>query len=147
MLRHPEVRQRLAADDTLWPPSRSSCATTGRWPNATWRFTTEAVRVGDVTIPEGEFVTIALGAAGRDPGRHQDPDALDIDRDNAAGLAFGHGIHHCLGAPLARLEGRIVLSRLFSRLPGLRLAVPPEQPRWRASLMMRGMEELPVHPS
>ncbi|UUN27406.1 cytochrome P450 [Streptomyces sp. FIT100] len=145
LLRHPAVREQLARDASLWPAAvEEFLRYDGPVTNATWRFTTEPVPVGDVVIPEGEFVTISLGAAGRDPRRYEDPDRLDVTRGNAAGLAFGHGIHHCLGAPLARLEGRIVLSRLFARLPGLRLAVDAGELRWRSSLMMRGLEELPV---
>ncbi|MFD9004822.1 cytochrome P450 [Streptomyces sp. NPDC059582] len=148
LLDHPRVRQQLAADDSLWPAAvEEFLRYDGPVTNATWRFTTEPVQVGPVLIPEGEFVTISLGAAGRDPQRYEEPDRLDITRANTAGLAFGHGIHHCLGAPLARLEGRIVIGRLFERFPGLRLAVPPGELRWRSSLMMRGLQELPVHPS
>ncbi|MFJ7335342.1 cytochrome P450 [Streptomyces sp. NPDC101110] len=145
LLTHPEVRGQLAADQSLWPAAvEEFLRYDGPVTNATWRFTTEPVQVGSVTIPEGEFVTISLGAAGRDPARYPEPDRLDITRSHTASVAFGHGIHHCLGAPLARLEGQIVLSRLFTRLPGLRLAVDPDELRWRSSLMMRGLEELPV---
>lgn len=145
LLRHPQVRDQLASDESLWPAALEEFLRyDGPLTNATWRFTTEPVRVGDVVIPEGEFVTISLGAAARDPERHENPDQLDIGRDNSRGIAFGHGIHHCLGAPLARLEGRMVLSQLFTRFPEMRLAVAPGELRWRSSLMMRGLEELPV---
>ncbi|MFJ8490050.1 cytochrome P450 [Streptomyces sp. NPDC094038] len=145
LLRHPRVREQLAADETLWPAAiEEFLRYDGPVTNATWRFTTEPVEVGDVVIPEGEFVTISLGAAARDPKRHEAPDRLDIGRDNSGGLAFGHGVHHCLGAPLARLEGHVVLSRLFARFPGLRLAETADTLRWRSSLMMRGLEKLPV---
>ncbi|OKJ01383.1 cytochrome [Streptomyces sp. TSRI0261] len=145
LLTHPEVRAELAADASLWPAAiEEFLRYDGPVTNATWRFTTEPVRVGSVLIPEGEFVTISIGAAGRDPRRHPEPDRIDLGRRHAAGLAFGHGIHHCLGAPLARLEGRIVLSRLFVRFPGLRLAVDADALRRRGSLMMRGLEQLPV---
>ncbi|GAA2241812.1 cytochrome P450 family protein [Streptomyces indiaensis] len=145
LLTHPDVRGQLATDESLWPAAvEEFLRYDGPVTNATWRFTTEPVEVGSVTIPEGEFVTISLGAAGRDPARYPDPDRLDITRAHTASVAFGHGIHHCLGAPLARLEGQIVLSRLFTRLPGLRLAVDADELRWRSSLMMRGLEELPV---
>ncbi len=148
LLTHPDARRQLSADEALWPAAiEEFLRYDGPVTNATWRFTTEPVKVGDVVIPEGEFVTVSLGAAGRDPGRYDDPDRLDITRSNTAGLAFGHGIHHCLGAPLARLEGRIVIGRLFERFPELRLAVDPGELRWRQSLMMRGLETLPVHPA
>ncbi|WP_053912973.1 cytochrome P450 [Streptomyces sp. SCSIO 75703] len=146
LLTHPEAREQLAVDESLWPAAvEEFLRHDGPVTNATWRFTTEPVEVGSVTIPGGEFVTISLGAAGRDPARYPEPDRLDITRAHTASVAFGHGIHHCLGAPLARLEGQIVLSRLFTRLPGLRLAADAGRLRWRSSLMMRGLEELPVH--
>ncbi|MGR6316963.1 cytochrome P450 [Micromonospora soli] len=145
LLTHPEERARVVADPSLWPAAiEEFLRFDGPVTNATWRFTTTEVRVGDVTIPEGEFVTICLGAAGRDPDRYDAPDVLDVTRPQSANLAFGHGIHHCLGAPLARMEAEIVLSRLFSRYPDLRLAVPTEDLRWRFSLMLRGLEQLPV---
>ncbi|BCL21975.1 cytochrome P450 family protein [Streptomyces tuirus] len=145
LLTHPGVREQLAVDASLWPAAvEEFLRYDGPVTNATWRFTTEPVEVGSVTIPEGEFVTISIGAAGRDPDRYPDPDRLDITRVQSGSVAFGHGIHHCLGAPLARLEGQIVLSRLFTRLPGLRLGADADELRWRSSLMMRGLEELPV---
>ncbi|WP_030615776.1 cytochrome P450 family protein [Streptomyces fulvoviolaceus] len=145
LLTHPGVREQLAADASLWPAAvEEFLRYDGPVTNATWRFTTEPVEVGDVVIPEGEFVTISLGAAGRDPARYSDPDRLDVTRSHSASVAFGHGIHHCLGAPLARLEGQIVISRLFARFPALRPAVDVAELRWRSSLMMRGLEELPV---
>ncbi|MDH6113737.1 cytochrome P450 [Kitasatospora sp. MAP12-15] len=148
LLTHPEARAQLAADGTLWPGAiEEFLRYDGPVSNTTWRFTTEPVKVGDVLIPEGEFVTISLSAAGRDPNRYSEPDQLDITRAHSANLSFGYGIHHCLGAPLARMEGLIVISRLFQRFPDLRLATEPDQLRWRHSLMMRGLEDLPVHPA
>lgn len=145
LLTHPEAREQLTTDDALWPAAiEEFLRYDGPVTNATWRFTTEPVEVGSVVIPEGEFVTISIGAAGRDPARYPAPDRLDITRPHSASVAFGHGIHHCLGAPLARLEGQIVISGLFARFPGLRLAVDAGELRWRSSLMMRGLEELPV---
>ncbi|MEV0470918.1 cytochrome P450 family protein [Streptomyces prunicolor] len=145
LLTRPGVREQLAADASLWPAAvEEFLRHDGPVTNATWRFTTEPVEVGDVVIPEGEFVTISLGAAGRDPARYPDPDRLDVTRSHSASVAFGHGIHHCLGAPLARLEGQIVISRLFARFPALRPAVDVAELRWRSSLMMRGLAELPV---
>ncbi|MCX5235477.1 cytochrome P450 [Streptomyces prunicolor] len=145
LLTRPGVREQLAADASLWPAAvEEFLRHDGPVTNATWRFTTEPVEVGDVVIPEGEFVTISLGAAGRDPARYADPDRLDVTRSHSASVAFGHGIHHCLGAPLARLEGQIVISRLFARFPALRPAVDVAELRWRSSLMMRGLAELPV---
>jgi cytochrome P450 len=111
---------------------------------ATARFTSEPVLVGDVEIPAGEFVLVALGSADRDSGRFDRPERLDITRPGAGHLAFGHGIHFCLGAPLARLEGEIAFTKLLARFPVLSLAGSPERLRWRNSSLIRGLERLQV---
>jgi cytochrome P450 len=106
--------------------------------------TAAPVQVGDVTIPEGEVVLPALLAANRDPARFAAPDTLDITRTPAPHLAFGHGIHHCVGAPLARLEGRIAIGSLITRFPALRLANPEAEPERFPGLLMNGLSALPV---
>jgi cytochrome P450 len=102
------------------------------------------VPVGGTTIPAGETVLAGLVAAGRDRSRIARPERLDLTRADAAHLAFGHGIHHCLGAPLARLEGRIALGGLLVRFPHLRLAVPTEDLVRTPGLLMNGFAALPV---
>jgi cytochrome P450 len=111
---------------------------------ATFRWTTEPVDIGGITIPPGEIVIAGLLVANRDQACAAQPDTLDITRTDSAHLAFGHGIHHCLGAPLARLEGRIALGTLLTRFPQLRLAVPAEQLTWRPSVLINGLDTLPV---
>ncbi|PGH49703.1 cytochrome P450 [Streptomyces sp. Ru87] len=111
---------------------------------ATFRYSTEELTLGGVQIPAGVPVLIAPGAANRDPDRFPEPDRLDPDRDAAGHLAFGHGIHRCVGAPLARAEGEIALRTLFGRFPRLRLKVPAEELEWRRTRLMRGMVALPV---
>ncbi|GAA4623883.1 cytochrome P450 [Actinoallomurus vinaceus] len=106
--------------------------------------TAAPVRIGGVTIPAGEVVLPALLAANRDPRQFPEPERLDVTRQPASHLAFGHGIHHCLGAPLARLEARIALGALIDRFPKLRLAVPPEELTLQASLLINGLTALPV---
>lgn len=97
---------------------------------------------GGVTVPAGETVLLSLSAANRDPARFPDPDRLDLGRDASGHLALGHGIHYCLGAPLARVETEIALSALLERFPSL---APAEgEPRWRPSLRARGLLALPV---
>ncbi|WP_405774676.1 cytochrome P450 [Streptomyces sp. NBC_01538] len=109
-----------------------------------WRRTVEPVTVGEVTIPAGEFVFIALLSANRDPARFPEPDRLDVARSAQGHLAFGHGIHHCIGAPLARAEGEIAFRRLLAYFPSLTLAVDPEELTWRPSAIHHGLRSLPV---
>lgn len=111
---------------------------------ATWRFATEPLRVGGQDIAAGDPVLVVLAAADRDPARFPDPDLLDLSRSDNQHLGYGHGIHYCLGAPLARLEGQTALATLLRRLPDLQLAVDPEELRWRGGLIMRGLRTLPV---
>ncbi|GIL30197.1 cytochrome P450 family protein [Actinocatenispora comari] len=107
-------------------------------------WTTTEVRLGEVTIPAGQVVLAAVLAANRDPRRYAEPDRLDLDRPPAQHLAFGHGIHHCLGAPLARLEARIALRTLLDRFPRLRLADPDTEPERHPALLFNGLRALPV---
>jgi cytochrome P450 len=102
------------------------------------------VEVGGVTIPAGDVVLPALLAANRDPARFTAPDRLDITRSPNPHMAFGHGLHHCVGAPLARLEGRIALGALLARFPGLRLADPAAEPARPPGLLINGLVALPV---
>ena len=85
-----------------------------------------------------------IGSANRDANYFDNPDALDITRQNNKHLAFGHGVHFCLGASLARLEGQIAISTLIQRMPNLRLSSAPDQLRWRGTFALRGLEALPV---
>ncbi|MFF1500867.1 cytochrome P450 [Streptomyces sp. NPDC058316] len=111
---------------------------------ATWRFATEPLTLGGQDIAAGDPVLVVLAAADRDPERFENPDTLDLARRDNQHLGYGHGIHYCLGAPLARLEGQTALSTLLRRLPDLRLAVEPADLRWRGGLIMRGLRTLPV---
>ncbi|MEU8774610.1 cytochrome P450 [Streptomyces sp. NPDC048606] len=111
---------------------------------ATWRFATEPLTLGGRRIETGDPVLVVLAAADRDPERFAEPDILDLSRSDNQHLGYGHGIHYCLGAPLARLEGQTALATLLTRLPDLELAVPPTDLRWRGGLIMRGLRTLPV---
>ncbi|MGA6160035.1 cytochrome P450 family protein [Stenotrophomonas sp. NPDC087984] len=111
---------------------------------ATWRFATEPLTLAGQRIAEGEPVLVVLAAADRDPERFAEPDVLDLTRRDNQHLGYGHGIHYCLGAPLARLEAQTAIATLLRRLPGLRLAADPEELRWRGGLIMRGLRTLPV---
>ena len=112
---------------------------------ATLRFTGEPVTIAGTEIPEGEFVYIALPAADRDPRRYTDAGELDITRSTTGHVAFGHGIHFCVGAPLARMEATVAFTALLQRFPDLTLA-PGFVPRRQHSLLIRGLNELPVRP-
>ncbi len=110
--------------------------------NATYRFTTEPVTIGEVTIPQGHAVLVSLAAAAHDPARFSHPDRFDPDRSPQGHLAFGHGIHYCMGAPLARLEARIALRTLLERCPDLALDGDPGP--WLPGMLVRGVRKLPV---
>lgn len=102
------------------------------------------VELGGVTIPAGELVAPIPLTANRDPARVADPDSLDIGREHNHHLAFGHGPHHCVGAPLARLEARITLPALFARFPELALAAPAGRLAWQPHFLFHALTELPV---
>ena len=111
---------------------------------ATVRYACEDITIAETTIPRGELVMAVIGSANRDANYFDNPDALDITRKNNKHLAFGHGVHFCLGASLARLEGQIAISTLIQRMPNLRLSSAPDQLRWRGTFVLRGLEALPV---
>ncbi|MFD7923428.1 cytochrome P450 [Streptomyces sp. NPDC059740] len=112
---------------------------------ATFRYATETFTLGGTEIPAGAPVQVAIKAADHDPDRWSPcPGRLDLERNAAGHLAFGHGIHRCLGAPLARAEAEIALRAILTRFPELRLAVPPEQLAWRPTRLVRGLVALPV---
>ncbi len=111
---------------------------------ATNRYAREDVTIEGVTIPRGEQVMAVIASANRDESQFDNPDTLDLMRENNKHLAFGLGIHYCVGAPLARLEGHIALNTLLAHMPNLRLAVPTESLRWRSGTTFRGLESLPV---
>jgi len=111
---------------------------------STERFAREDINIKDVTIPRGEMTLGVIGSANRDKTIFENPDALDITREPNKHSAFGQGIHFCVGAPLARLEAQIAINSLLRRMPNLHLAVANESLRWRPSMILRGLEGLPV---
>ena len=145
LLASPAELARLRADPALLPGAVEELL---RYANplnhATERFTVEPVEIGGVTIPAREWVLCVTSSANHDPLRFAEPGRLDVARDAAGHLAFGHGIHYCLGAPLARLEGEVAFGALLARFPALSLAVPAEELRWRPSSLIHGLETLPV---
>jgi cytochrome P450 len=145
LLTHQEQLARLRADPSLLPAAVEELLRfTNPLNHATDRFTAQDMTIGDVVIPAGEWVFMALSSANRDPRRFPGPDRLDLARDTTGHLAFGHGIHYCLGASLARMEAEVALGALLARFPGLSLAVSPHELRWRPDSLMNGLESLPV---
>ncbi|MEV4740132.1 cytochrome P450 [Streptomyces sp. NPDC049555] len=111
---------------------------------AAYRYTKEPVEIGGTLVPARQAVIVVLSAAARDPQRFPEPDRFDLHRDARGHLAFGHGVHHCLGAPLARLEAAVAVETLLRLLPGLALDADPADLQWRPSLALRGLRALPV---
>jgi cytochrome P450 PksS len=145
LLEHPDQMEKVRNDPELIKSAVEELLRhSGPLETATERFTREEETVAGVTIPRGALVYTVLASANRDERQFPNPDAVDIAREPNRHLAFGLGIHYCLGAPLARLEGQIAFDTLLRRVSGLRLAVGSEALRWRRGLVLRGLESLPV---
>jgi cytochrome P450 len=145
LLQHPDQLRKLKEDPSLIKPAVEELLRyDGPVETSTERFAREDVEIGGQVIPRGEMVLVVLAAADHDPQRFPDPDELDITRTDNRHLAFGKGIHHCLGAPLARMEGQIAISTLLRRMPNLRLKGSPESLSWRPGMILRGLRGLPV---
>jgi pimeloyl-[acyl-carrier protein] synthase len=142
LLNHPEELAKLRADPTLLPGAVEELLRYDSPVQRTGRMTNTDIELHGRKIPKGSLVVTAIGAANRDPGHFPDPDRLDITRHDNRHIAFGFGIHFCLGAPLARLEGQMAIGTLLSRMPGLQLAT--STPEWRESSTLRGLKTLPV---
>ena len=143
LLRHPEEWRRLRDDPALLPGAIEELLRYDGPVQRTGRLAAEDLEIGGVAIPAGTLVLGILGAANRDPAQFTEPDRLDVARDEPRHVAFGSGIHYCLGAPLARLEARAALGAVLRRFPDVTLDV--ERPVWRPSSALRGLEALPVH--
>jgi cytochrome P450 len=145
LLRHPAQLARLVAEPGLWGTAVEELlrfdgpveTSTTRWVRVDTEFGGQQMRRGDV-------MRVVLSSANRDSAHFACSEALDVTRQPNRHLAFGHGIHYCLGAPLARVEGVVAMGSLFGRWPQLRLAEPPEALHWRAGVLFRGVERLPV---
>jgi cytochrome P450 len=142
---HPEQLALVRDDPAAVEPAVEELM---RWlsivPSGIPRITTTEVTLAGHTIPAGELVMAGLVAANRDPAFIDHPDRLDITRGEIGHLAFGHGVHHCLGAPLARMEMRTAFPALLRRFPRLGLAVPFEEIGFRAHHFIYGLNSLPV---
>ncbi|UQI45415.1 cytochrome P450 [Streptomyces sp. HU2014] len=146
LLRHPGQYDALLADRGLLRGAVEECLRhEGPFRAVGPRHTAEPVDLGEgVTIPAGEFLLIAVGAANRDPRRFPDPHRFDITRTDHQHLAMGHGTHRCIGSLLAYAQMEVLFGRLLDRFPRMRLAVPAEKVRRQQSMTMNWLEDLPV---
>ena len=145
LLEHPEQMDQLRKNPAMIQSAvEEMLRYNGPLAMATERFADEDVSVSGVAIPRNALVFAVLGSANRDEQQFPNPDNLDLARADNKHVAFGLGIHYCLGAPLARLEGQIAINTLLQRAPALRLAVPREKLRWRRGYVLRGLNSLPV---
>jgi cytochrome P450 len=141
LLRHPDQLAVLTSDRSLIQQAIEELL---RWDSPVQlngRLVFEATEIGGQEIPAGQFVFMLLGGANRDPDRFSDPDTLDVTRRDVSPISFGSGIHHCIGAGLARLEGQEVFSRVLDRFSNIELV---GEPTWRPHMVLRGLEQLPI---
>ncbi len=145
ILAHSDQLEKLRSNPALIKPAVEELLRfTSPVDMATERYAREDVVISGVTIPRGEMVFAVIGSANRDDRQFTDPNSLDITREPNKHLSFGLGNHFCLGASLARLEGQIAIGTLLSRVPDLRLAIAPDRLLWRRSVLLRGLESLPM---
>jgi pimeloyl-[acyl-carrier protein] synthase len=142
LLRHPDELDRLRRTPALITSAVEELLRYDGPVQRTARVASDDATIGGRTIRTGDMVMPFIGAADRDPAQFPDPDRLDLSRGDNRHLAFGWGIHFCLGAPLARVEGQIAIDALVRRLP--RLALVGDTPEYRQSLTLRGLKTLPV---
>ncbi|MCY1007852.1 cytochrome P450 [Nannocystis pusilla] len=142
LLEHPEALAELRADPGLVPNFIEEVLRYDGPATMLFRRTTAEVEVAGTQIPAGEVVVLLLSAANRDPAQFPEPDRFDIHRDTRGHLGFGQGIHFCVGAPLSRLEGRIVFTEMIRRLPAFARA--DAQPAWNDNSSLRGLRSLPL---
>jgi cytochrome P450 len=146
LVQHPDQLEKLKSDPLLIKPAVEELLRyTSPVEISTERYARQDLEVSGTEVPRGELVLGVLGSANRDERYFDEPDALDLARDPNKHLAFGRGgVHHCLGAPLARMEGQIAITALLQRFPDLRLDAEPGSLRWRRGLFLRGLQRLPL---
>ncbi|AZE52205.1 Putative cytochrome P450 hydroxylase [Pseudomonas synxantha] len=147
LLTHPEQLAQLRAQPDLLPNALEELVRHDSPVRASMlRFTVEDVVLGDVTIPKGEYILVSNLTANHDADRFENPDHLDLTRNTDGHLGYGFGVHYCVGAALARLEGRIAIGRLLSRFPNLALAVPHSELQWLPITFLRALISVPILP-
>ena len=142
LLRNPDELDRLREDPSRIPGAVEELLRFDSPVQTDFRGALEDCEVNGSPVRRGENIVLLIGAANRDPAAFEEPDRLDIGRAEGSHISFGRGIHHCIGAPLARLEGRIVLEVLLERFASMRLL--DERPAYRGGVVLRGLESLPV---
>ena len=141
--RHPDQWERLKADPSLIPNAVEELLRYDSSVQLTGRVTNTEVELSNVRLGPSESIIALLGAANRDPAQYPDPDRLDVGRQHIRPMSFGGGIHHCLGAQLARLEAELVFAALIERIPNIRLT-EMDSPSWRRTFTLRGLNKLPA---
>jgi len=146
LLQHPDQMERLEGDPQLIKPAVEELLRyTSPVEIATERYTRRDLDISGTKLPREELVLAVLGSPNRAEEQFENPDTLDLAHDPNRHLAFGRGgVHHCLGAPLARREGQIAISALLRRFPNLHLDVEPGSLRWRRGIFLRGLQRLPL---
>ncbi|GLZ31978.1 cytochrome P450 [Lentzea sp. NBRC 105346] len=144
LLEHPAQLAELRADPSLLPDAVEELMRYLSVADIFFRYATEDIELGGELIPAGSTVVVSLLAANRDPLRFENPDALDVHRKVRGQVAFGHGIHQCLGQQLARIEMRAGFEGLLRRFPRLELAIPAGDVKLRTNMHIYGVHELPV---
>ena len=145
LLEHPDAMKRLSREPGLIKTAVEELLRyTSPVLMSTERYAREDLNLHGITIPRGGMTLGVIGSANRDESVFENSDELDITREPNKHLAFGQGIHFCLGAPLARLEGEIAINTLLRRMPDLGLSGTTDSLRWRPSMVLRGLESLPV---
>ncbi len=142
--RHPDQLDALKRDPSMLPRAIEEMLRYDGPVQSTVRFTKEPVQLGGTEIPAGAFAMMIVAAADRDPAQFKNPEKFDITRDPNEHVAFGEGIHFCIGAPLARMEARIAFEAMLERFPQLRLKDPAIKPTYKGSYFLRGLESLPL---
>jgi cytochrome P450 len=145
LARNPDQLERVVAEPGLVPNLVEEVLRLSSPTANMWRVATRDAELGGVEIPKGSFVLLRYASANRDESRFPDPDRFDAGRANAGEhLAFGHGIHFCLGAPLARKEMQVAYRVILGRLTDIRLARGAPEPRYVPNVLLHGLEELPL---
>src|SRR5579862_7138301 len=142
--RHPEQLDALKRSPAMIPRAIEEMLRYDGPVQSTVRFTRQPVQLGGIEIPPQAFALMIVAAANRDPAQFKDPEKFDITRDPNDHVAFGEGIHFCIGAPLARMEAAIAFEAMLARFPRLRLKDPAMKPVYKGSFFLRGLESLPV---